>query len=232
VRLDAALREVRLGDVRRRLQEQPCRILQLLLARPGVVVTRDELRQQLWPDGTVVDYEHGLNAAIRRLRAAIGDDPREPRYLETVPGRGYRWRVAAPQQGVRLAVLPFSAHGARADFAEGLADEVTAQLGRRGGAGLRVIARMSALACAGAASRASDLARSLAADYLLEGSVRRYRERARVAVWLVDAREEVQIWRGLYDRRVADPVPVQIELATGIADAVTASLRMTPGTTP
>jgi len=230
VRLDVASRELCVGGACRRLQEQPCRVLQLLLARPGAVVTREELQRQLWPDGTVVDFEHGLNAAIRRLRAVIGDDPRDPRFLETVPRRGYRWRVPPPGDGARLAVLPFRARGAGADFADGLADEVIAQFGGRGSA-LRVIARTSVLAQAGPPRRASEVARSLAAAYLLEGSVRRYRARVRVAVWLVEAREEVQIWRGLYDRRVVDPVPVQIELASTIARAVAASLATAPETT-
>ncbi|HXD19127.1 MAG TPA: helix-turn-helix domain-containing protein [Vicinamibacterales bacterium] len=79
------------GDARLRLQEQPFQILQLLIARQGDVVTRDELRERLWPGGTFVDFEHSLNAAVKRLRAALGDDPKAPRYIETLPRRGYRW---------------------------------------------------------------------------------------------------------------------------------------------
>jgi len=88
-------RELMKGDARIRLQEQPFQILQLLIARPGTVVTRDELRERLWPDGTFVDFEHSLNAAMKRLRAALDDDWRAPRYIETLPRRGYRW-IAAP----------------------------------------------------------------------------------------------------------------------------------------
>jgi DNA-binding winged helix-turn-helix (wHTH) protein len=84
-------RELMKGDARIRLQEQPFQILQLLLARRGGVVTRDELRDRLWPHGTFVDFEHSLNAAIKRLRAALGDDAKTPRYIETLPRRGYRW---------------------------------------------------------------------------------------------------------------------------------------------
>jgi TolB-like protein len=83
---------------------------------------------------------------------------------------------------------------------------------------------MSALACTAAVQRASDVARLLAADYLVEGSVRRHAERARIAVWLVDAREEVQTWRDVYDLSVADPVPAQVHLAAAIADAVVRQL--------
>ena len=84
-------RELVKGSARIRLQEQPFQILQLLLARPGSVVTRDELRDRLWPDGTFVDFEHSLNAAVKRLRAVLGDDARQPTFIETLPRRGYRW---------------------------------------------------------------------------------------------------------------------------------------------
>src|SRR5688500_4362286 len=117
--LDVRSRELRCGGACVRLQEQPLEILQLMLERPGEVITRDELRQRLWPEGTFVDFEHSLNAAIKRLRAALGDDADKPTFIETVPRRGYRFvgsvpgdRVvtAAPALAphVRLVVLPFS----------------------------------------------------------------------------------------------------------------------------
>jgi DNA-binding winged helix-turn-helix (wHTH) protein len=84
-------RELLKGTTRVRLQEQPFQILQLLLARAGEVVTREELRDRLWPQGTFVDYEHSLNAAVKRLRAVLGDDAKSPRYIETLPRLGYRW---------------------------------------------------------------------------------------------------------------------------------------------
>jgi DNA-binding winged helix-turn-helix (wHTH) protein len=84
-------RELLKGTTRVRLQEQPFQILQLLLARAGEVVTREELRDRLWPQGTFVDYEHSLNAAVKRLRAVLGDDAKSPRYNETLPRLGYRW---------------------------------------------------------------------------------------------------------------------------------------------
>ena len=90
IALHEATRELTKGEARIRLQEQPFQILQLLLDRPGAVITRDELRDRLWPNGTFVDFEHSLNAAVKRLRAALGDDAREPRYIETLPRRGYR----------------------------------------------------------------------------------------------------------------------------------------------
>src|SRR5919108_5902779 len=89
--LDIRSRELRRGDRCIRLQEQPFEILRMMLERPGDVVTREELRQRLWPEGTFVDFEHSLNAAIKRLRAALGDDAERPTFIETVPRRGYRF---------------------------------------------------------------------------------------------------------------------------------------------
>jgi DNA-binding winged helix-turn-helix (wHTH) protein len=95
IALHEPTRELIKGNTRLRLQEQPFQIMRLLLARPGALVTRDEMRSRLRPDGTFVDFEHSLNAAVKRLRAARGDDARAPRYIETLPRRGYRWIDAA-----------------------------------------------------------------------------------------------------------------------------------------
>jgi DNA-binding winged helix-turn-helix (wHTH) protein len=104
-------RELIRNGSRIRLQEQPFLILQALLARPGALITRDELRDRLWPAGTFVDFEHSLNAAVKRLRAALGDDPKTPRFIETLPRRGYRW-VGEPVPRVRtrhvLLCLPIN----------------------------------------------------------------------------------------------------------------------------
>jgi len=74
-----------------KIQEQPFRLLLLLLERPGEVVSREELRQRLWPDGTYVDFDGSLNVILKRLRAALDDDPENPRFIETIPRRGYRF---------------------------------------------------------------------------------------------------------------------------------------------
>src|SRR5881227_2764382 len=89
--VDLRARELRKGGVRIRLQEQPFEILALMLERPGEIVTRAELRQRLWPAGTFVDFEHSLNAAVKRLRAALGDSADNPRFVETLHKRGYRF---------------------------------------------------------------------------------------------------------------------------------------------
>src|SRR4051795_11166321 len=76
--------------LRQSLPEQPLALLRALLAHPGELVTRDELRRELWPEDTFVDFERGLNAAVKRLRDVLGDSAEEPKFIETIPRRGYR----------------------------------------------------------------------------------------------------------------------------------------------
>lgn len=102
--LDVRSRELRKDGSSVRLQDQPFEILRMMLEHPGDVVTRDELRQRLWPEGTFVDFEHSLNAAVKRLRAALGDDAENPRFVQTLPRRGYRFiRMAAVDEEERPA---------------------------------------------------------------------------------------------------------------------------------
>jgi len=85
--------ELRKNGVRIKLQEQPFRVLVELLANAGTLVTREELQQKLWPADTFVDFDVGLNSAIRKIRQALGDDADHPRYIETAAKRGYRFLV-------------------------------------------------------------------------------------------------------------------------------------------
>lgn len=89
--VDPATGEVRKSGIRIRVQEQPLKLLAALLERPGALITRDELHRRLWPEDTFVDFEHGLNAAATRLRQALGDFAQTPRFIESVPRRGYRF---------------------------------------------------------------------------------------------------------------------------------------------
>ena len=94
--LDLRAGELRRGPEKVRLQEQPYRILTMLLEHPGEVVLRDEICKRLWPNGTIVEVSHGINAAVQRLREALGDSAVTPRFVETVARRGYRF--VAPVQ--------------------------------------------------------------------------------------------------------------------------------------
>ena len=78
-------------DLRVHLQDKPFQILAMLLEQPGEVVTREEVRKRLWPDGTFVDFDQGLDTALKKLRFALGDSARSPTFIETIPRRGYRF---------------------------------------------------------------------------------------------------------------------------------------------
>jgi DNA-binding winged helix-turn-helix (wHTH) protein len=111
--VDAATGELRKRGLRIHLQEQPAQFLLLLLDRAGEVVSREEIRRNLWPPDTFVDFDQGLGAALRKLRQALGDDAETPRYIETIPKRGFRFlapveRISAMPEGA-AAVLPIRA---------------------------------------------------------------------------------------------------------------------------
>src|SRR5271167_2736005 len=109
-RLDLRAGELHKDDRKVRLQEQPFRVLKMLVERPGEVVTREELQKKLWPNDTIVEFDHSINAAIKRLRDALGDTAEKPKYVETVARRGYRLLVAvepaSPPAGVGPGLAP------------------------------------------------------------------------------------------------------------------------------
>ena len=88
--LDLRTGELRKSGIRIRLQDQPFKILAMLIEQPGELVTREEIQNRLWPEDMVVDFEYGINSALTRLRAALSDSARDPRYIETLAKRGYR----------------------------------------------------------------------------------------------------------------------------------------------
>jgi cholera toxin transcriptional activator len=96
---DAATGELRRQGVRIKLNAQPFQVLFMLLERPGEVLTREEISRELWPEGTFVDYEHGVNSAVNRIREALGDTASNPRFVETLARRGYRF--VAPVERIR-----------------------------------------------------------------------------------------------------------------------------------
>src|SRR5450631_875003 len=89
---------------RLKLVGQPFEILVVLLSKPGELVTREELRTRLWPGDTFVDFNHGLNAAVNKLREALSDSAENPRYVETLPRRGYRFIATVEWAGAKLVV--------------------------------------------------------------------------------------------------------------------------------
>src|SRR5437879_7981569 len=98
--LDLSAGELRKSGAKLRLQEQPFQLLVLLLEHAGNVVTREQLRQELWPSDTFVDFDHSLNTAVNKVREALGDSASRPQYVETLARRGYRF-IAPIQQPVQ-----------------------------------------------------------------------------------------------------------------------------------
>jgi cholera toxin transcriptional activator len=95
---DASAGELRRQGIRIKLNAQPFQVLLMLLERPGEVLTREEISRALWSDGTFVDYDHGVNSAVNRIREALGDTASSPRFVETLARRGYRF--VAPVEGI------------------------------------------------------------------------------------------------------------------------------------
>ena len=247
VEVDMRLREVRRGKAGAvRLQEQPFQLLALMLDRPGDVVTREAIRQRLWPDGTSVDFEHSVNAAVKRLRAALGDDAVQPRFVETLPRLGYRFigqlgrgAAAESQDGQpakrrpRLVVLPFSNLSGEDTydyFSDGFTEEMIAQLGHRFADRVGVLARTSAMLYKDARRGAADIGEILGVDYLVEGSIRIAGDRVRITAQLIETRGETHLWAHSYERPLVDCIAVQTDVAGEIANALTRELFPKPTT--
>jgi TolB-like protein/DNA-binding winged helix-turn-helix (wHTH) protein len=231
-RLDVHSRELREGGSTRRLTAQPFEILRLLLERPGDVITRHELQRRLWPDGTFVDFDHSLNSAVRRLRTALGDNAGTPRFVETLPGHGYRFRGEGPPRTAtrlpsrpRLAVLPLTNLGDRPtdeQFVDGLTEEVVAQLGLQAASTYDLVA--SGAVFKRTMQRLRDAGTVLKADYIVEGSVRCHGDSIRIVVRLAHASSETQRWADTYDRRRSDPLALHHDVAVRVAASVASTL--------
>src|SRR5215469_7435428 len=213
-----------------RLQEQPLQVLQILIQRPGEIVPREELRQQIWPSDTFVDFDHGINNAIKRLREALGDMADTPRYIETLPRRGYRFIGKIEQEIPRfrsLAVLPLenlSRDPEQEYFVEGLTEALITTLAKIGE--LRVVSRTSSMLYKGARKPLRVIARELEVDTIVEGTVMRAGARVRITAQLIDPHQEAHLWAESYDRDLSDVLTLQAEVAHAIAREV--HVKLTP----
>jgi len=227
--LDQRSAELRKNGHRIRLHAQPFQILIALLEHPGEVVSREKIRRKLWPDETVVEFEHSINAAVKRLRDSLQDSAENPRYIETLTRRGYRFiaEVKAQAGDTRqaltpaIAVLPFadlSGDKENEYFSDGLAEEIIDSLTRV--PGLKVIARTSSFAFKGRQEDIRKIAAALGVTNVLEGSVRRAGSRIRVIAQLISAEDGSHLWSERYDREMADIFAIQEEIAQAIASAL------------
>jgi TolB-like protein len=249
--LDLRREEIRSRGVPLRVQEQPLRVLMVLLESPGETVSREDLIKKVWPSNTFVDFEHSLNAAVNRLRQVLGDEAARPRYIETVPRRGYRYigpipneeiaepgaftggagtnlwvdhRERKPSESV-IAVLPFVDISPTPDsnyFCEGLAEEIIGGLTKV--PGIRVIGRRSTALFRDRTLSLREIADRLNASFVLDGSLRQLGKRIRITAQLVRAIDEHCLWSERYDRELIDLFQVQEEIARAIVE--TLELRM------
>lgn len=229
--LDFSSGELRKQGVRVRLQEQPLRILQMLLENPGRLITRDELRTALWPGNSYVDFDQGLNRTINKLREALGDSAESPRLIETLARRGYRFvgTVAADGMQIRsLLVLPLENLPHEPDqeyFAEGLTEALTTCLAKI--SALQVVSRTTATVYKRILKPLREIARELGIDAVVEGSVLRSEGRVRITVQLVDANTDTHLWAESYERDMRNILALQAEVARAIAREI--QVRLTPG---
>jgi len=234
IRFDAYELDLRSCELRRdgvciKVQEQPLQILQILVERTGQLVTREELRQKIWPSDTFVDFDHGINNAIKRLRAALGDSAEHPRYIETVASRGYRFiaRTNAVRRIESLAVLPLknlSQDPEQEYFTEGLTEALITTLARIGE--LRVVSRTTAMHYKDVRRPLSEIARELEVDAIVEGTALRAGDRLRITAQLIDASKGTHLWAESYERDLRDVLALQAEVARAIAREI--QIKVTP----
>src|ERR1700757_2767530 len=228
--LDTAAGELYRQGTKLRLQDQPLQMLLILLQRAGEIVTREELQQKVWPSDTFVDFDHGINNAIKRLREALGDTADTPRFVETLPRRGYRFIGKIEQDTPRfrsLVVLPLDNLSRDAEqeyFAEGLTEALITTLAKIGE--LRVVSRTSVMVYKGVRKPLREIARELEVEMVVEGTVMRAGRRVRITAQLIDASRESHLWAESYERDLRDVLALQSDLAQAIAREV--QVKLTP----
>ncbi len=219
---------------RQNLQEQPFKVLATLLERPGELVTREELRDRIWTH-TVVDFDHGINKAIAKIREALGDSATHPRFVETVARRGYRFLAdvtpldpthTQPAAKIRsIAVLPLedlSGDSVQDYFADGMTDELIMNLGQI--SALRVISRTSVMGYKSVRKPLPEIARELGVEAIVEGSVLRSGASIRIAAQLIEAPTDRRIWAKSFEEDFRDMIGLQNKVARNIAEQVHATL--------
>ena len=232
---DPASGELLRQGVKRKLRHQASRLLAVLVSNAGDIVTRKQLETALWPDGTVVDFETAINKSVSQLRAALGDNTRAPRFIETIPKRGYRLIGSQaragemPVQGAAIKsvlVLPFenlTGSPEKAFLADGFVETLSTRLGSI--EGLRVISRATAMACSANRMRLNLPGRDVGVDAVVEGAVTCSGTTLRVTLRLIQVANEHMIWQGKYDGVFGNVLALYDEAA----EATAARLSTAPG---
>jgi TolB-like protein len=225
--------------VKVRLREQLFQVLSMLLEHPEEVVTREQLQRRLWPGDVFVDFELNLNTIVARLRGALGDSAEHPRYIETLPKRGYRFLVTpsecaalepAPHRRVRLIVLPFSnisSNPAEEYFSDAMTDEIITALCQLAPKHMAVIARTTAMHYKNSEKGVARIGRELGLDYVVEGGVRRNEDQVVMNVQLIQITDQTHVFARKYAAELSDMFNVVNCAASDIADSI--GITATPG---
>jgi TolB-like protein/Flp pilus assembly protein TadD len=227
---DVAAGELRRNGSKLKLQDQPLQILQILIRAPGEIVSREELQHEIWTSDTFVDFDHGINNAIKRLREVLGDTADTPRYIETLPRRGYRFigKIELETPKFRsLAVLPLvnlSGDTEQEYFADGMTEALITTLAKIGE--LRVVSRTSSMLYKGVRKALREIAHELEVDAIVEGTVLRAGDRVRITAQLIDPSKETHLWAESYDRHLRDILDLQSDVARAVAHEV--EVKLTP----
>lgn len=233
--LDTRCLELWKDGRKQRLRPQPCRVLAVIVSRPGRLVTRDEIRLAVWPSDVFVRFDLGLNSCLKQIRRALGDTARSPMYLETLNGRGYRFigdaQMTPEEAGAaprRLTILPFVHEGgATQSFAEGLTDDL-ARLLTREDASPVVVVDASVLGGATSIRQAVRASRATEVQLLLQGRVRADEQGIRVTASLVSTHDLSHVWADAFTALDSNGLEGQERLASALVQAVTAACAATP----
>jgi TolB-like protein/Tfp pilus assembly protein PilF len=235
---DLKSEELRKQGRRVRLSGQPAQILGFLLRRPGELVTREELQQALWPADTHVNFEQSLNAAVKRLRHALGDSPEKPLFIETMARRGYRFIAPAGATGqpglpstrsaftiYSIAVLPFENVTADPDaeyLVDGLTETIINALSRL--PGLRVLARSTVFRYRGKPVDCRALGRKLGVSAVLLGRVSQRGEELVIGTELVEVENGWLIWGEQFTCKVSEVFVIEAEVSGKISEKLRSEL--------
>ncbi len=220
-----------------KLRPQPMRVLCLLVSQAGKPVSREAIRRLLWGESTFVDYDVGVDYCVYRIRSVLGDKAQSPRFIETLPRRGYRFITPVRRERAfeepTLAVLPFAnlnRDPGKDYFADGVTDVLITELARI--PAVRVISRQSVLHLKGSERKVGEIARDLGVDGVVEGAVLHDGDRARVTAQLVLAEPERHVWAHTYDCDMSAVLATQRDVARAVADCVATALRPADAATP
>jgi TolB-like protein/Flp pilus assembly protein TadD len=225
-----------------RIEKAPLELLFVLAERPGKLVSQSAAAELVWGKDVHIETGAALYTAIRKIRQALADTSGKPKYIETVPRKGYRFialgdqirsKSHAPGEDGRpmLAVLPLenlSGDAQQEYFSDGLTEELITELGRVSPQQLGVIARTSVMRYKRSTRSIREIGKELGAGYLIEGSVRRDRSRVRIAVQLIRVSDQTHMWAASFDKPLREVLRVQEEVARAAAQEIRVRLAPRP----